>query len=224
MADPRAIFKRKYRFRLKIKNIIGDEGLPALPPNKASRPKLQFKELEVQHLNETVYFPGKPDWQPVSFQIYDVNCYYECRETAGPQPRRYAVPVCREHPIWEWIRTLYDPKNDADFKFVINDASNELRNLKRTAILEILDGCGNCVERWIYENAWPVTWDFQELDMNNNDILFIDLTMRYDRAYIEQCTEKVTGGVTNPLSNPLFFPQPPTNPNTYPPSSSIAIA
>lgn len=228
LADPRTIFKRKFRYRLKIADIIGDEGLPALPPNKAARPKLQFKELEVQHLNETIHFPGKPEWQTFNVQLYDVNCYYECRINPGPPQTFESVPVCKPNPVWDWVKTLYDPKNDADYRFVINDAADEKKNLKRTATLEILDGCGSCVEKWVYENAWPTAWDFQELDMNNSELLFIDLTLRYDRAYIETCTQAATagGGVTNPLQNPNFFPQPipQANPNGFPlPANPIPI-
>jgi hypothetical protein len=49
------------------------------------------------------------------------------------------------------------------------------------------DGCGNCIERWQYDNLWPQAVDFQELDMGSSDIVMADITCRYDRAYVIPC-------------------------------------
>src|SRR5581483_11741300 len=54
--------KRKFRWLFKIPNISAS-GINSLPPKSGARPSLQFKEAEVQHLNETVYYPMKPDWK-----------------------------------------------------------------------------------------------------------------------------------------------------------------
>ena len=48
------------------------------------RPKLNFREMQAEHLNETIYYPGKPDWQTIQITLYD-----RCINT--------------NHPVWAWV-------------------------------------------------------------------------------------------------------------------------
>ena len=65
-------FKRKNRWLFTIPEISA-EGINALPPSKASRPGLSFKELSMEHLTETIYYPGKPEWKPITLTLYDLR-------------------------------------------------------------------------------------------------------------------------------------------------------
>ena len=79
--------------------------------------------------------------------------------------------------MFDWITTLYDPTEGTwgpacpDFKW--------------DAEVRLYDGCGNLIETWIYENAYPQTVEFGELDMVSTDLVTVDMTLRYDRAYIQ---------------------------------------
>ena len=66
---PNTCFKRKHRWFVKFDDI---DYADILPPNKTARPTLSFKEMEAQHLNETIYFPGKPDWKPINLTLYEM--------------------------------------------------------------------------------------------------------------------------------------------------------
>ena len=79
--------KRKFRWQLKITDISVD-GVNALPPEKSARPNLSFKEIEAQHLNETIYFAGKPEWKPISLVLYDLKT--------------------NRNPIFKWLLEQYD--------------------------------------------------------------------------------------------------------------------
>ena len=63
--------------------------------------------------------------------------------------------------------------------------------MKATAIkipqasLILYDGCGNKIERWVFENVWPQSAEFGELDMQSSEVVTGDVTLRYDRAYVE---------------------------------------
>ena len=85
--DESTCFKRKFRWLFKIEDISA-EGINALAPQKSARPTITFKEIEAQHLTETIYYPGKPDWKPVALTLYDIKK--------------------NKHPIFEWLKTLYD--------------------------------------------------------------------------------------------------------------------
>ena len=157
--------KRKFRWLLKIPGISGDVA-NVLPPEKSARPSISFKEIEVQHLNETIYFAGKPEWKPISLTLYDLKL--------------------NSNPIFEWLKEQYDPGTCKDEGTWKAPSPNQWK--KSTVHLEIYDGCGNIIEIWVYENVWPNAIEWGELDMANSEYVTIDLTLRYDRAYIsEEC-------------------------------------
>lgn len=165
-----AIPKRKFRWLFKISGVSAEDSpaggqARALPPKRGARPSLSWKEYECQHLNETIYYPFKPDWKPVQLHLYDINC--------------------TTNPVFDWIRLtqnlaqggLYDPQSgnwtpivDAEFK--------------REGKLLMLDGCGTTLEEWTFENCYPQNVEWGELDMDSSDVVTVDLTLRYDRAYI----------------------------------------
>jgi len=158
-------FKRKYRWLLKIDGVCGQDGsagVQTLPPSKAARPSLSFKEMEVPHLNETLFYPVKPEWKPITLSIFDLKK--------------------NKHPVFEWLKTIYNPQ-EGKWKPSVTGGQN---GLKRRATLELYDGCGNTLEEWIFENAWPQGVEFGELDMGSSDLVTADITLRYDRAYIKE--------------------------------------
>ena len=186
--------KNRWLFTLGTANVRGaevniiDDGsaVNVLPPLRSQRPNLTFKEMTAQHLHETVYYPAKPDWKPIQLTLYDV------RTTGG-------------HPIFEWIKKCYNPTttktnpvltanpDDADevvpstwFAPIGNGVGGFIRP---DATLTLFDGCGNIIERWIYQAVWPQNIDFQDLDMGNSDYVTCDLTLRYVRAYIDLLEE-----------------------------------
>jgi hypothetical protein len=149
--------KRKFRWLFTIQDISGGTGSSkALPPQRSERPGLTFRESTIQHLNETMYYPSKPDWKPVSLVLYD---------TAG------AV-----NPVFTWIQKAYDPTSGnwtpvGGSGFLINST------------LQLFDGCGNIIETWAWENVWPQQVEFGDLDMGNHELVVCTVTLRYARAY-----------------------------------------
>jgi hypothetical protein len=159
---------RKFRWLFFIDG-VSDDGTSALPPDKSARPSLSFKEIEVQHLNETIYFPAKPDWKPVNLTLFDLKI--------------------NKNPIFNWIKEQYDtcePTNSnlgSQGKWKVPTPGA----FKKTGRLRMYDGCGNIMEEWIYENIWPNNIEWGDLDMSNQDYVTVELTLRYDRAWIKGC-------------------------------------
>lgn len=151
-------FKRKNRWLFTIFGISADESSAlALPPSKANRPSVSFKEIEVQHVTETIKLPGKPDWKPITLTLYDLRK--------------------EKNPVFQWIKNVYDSENG--FYFPSSDFFK-----KPNSRLELYDGCGNVIEGWILENIWPQNIEFGELDYSSSEVVTCDLTLVYDRAYI----------------------------------------
>ncbi len=196
------IFKRNCRFILDIwgittGNVVGagnEVGNPAVQINqanigetlrdglsvyiweKASRPSFSFKETEVNHLTETIYFPGRPDWKPLKVTLYDT--------------------MHKTNPVVEWISFVYGATNNSrNFKTGVYYGGLEwasfpdpARKFKRDVTVTALDGIGNPLEQWYYYNAWPQEVDFGEHDMTSSDVMRINMTLRYDRAEWKSCT------------------------------------
>ena len=150
-------YKRKFRWLFSIPGISADDKVNSLPPSSASRPNLGFKEMNAQHVTETIYYPSKPDWKPVTLVLYDLKR--------------------QRHPVFEWIKKIYSPEDG------LWRASDEL---KETATLELFDGCGGVLETWIFENAWPNDIQFGDLDMGDSEVVTVTMTLRYDRAYLTE--------------------------------------
>jgi hypothetical protein len=148
--------KNKNRFLFFIDDVC-DDGTKLLPPQKGARPSLTFKEAECQHLNETIYYPMKPDWKPITLVLWDVK--------KG------------ENPVFEWFANLYNPQQGT--------WRPSVPDFKRDAKVKLYDGCGNEIETWVFQNAYPQVIEFGELDMGVVDLVTLDLTLRYDRAFIQ---------------------------------------
>ncbi len=166
LGSPDTCFLRKFRWMINIEDVAGDQTTATngniLPPSRSARPNLSFKEMEAQHLNETIFFPGKPDWKPINITLYGIR--------KNP------------NPVYNYIKKLYHVKNDKyNYNYPIDSGY-----IIPTVSLEMLSGSGNIMERWIYEDCWFQNIDFgSDLDMSNSEVVMIELIMRYARAYIE---------------------------------------
>jgi phage tail-like protein len=156
---------RKFRFMMKIDGVCGTNGggdqsssVSVLPPSRTSRPQISLKEEGIQHVNEIIYFPMKPEFKAIPLTLYEVK-------TNGG-----------DHPVMEWLKKVYDPKQGTWKPAIGND-------FKKKATLEMFDGCGKVIETWIYENAWPQDINWGELDMGATELVVVDIQLRYDRAY-----------------------------------------
>ena len=49
----------------------------------------------------------------------------------------------------------------------------------------MLDGCGKTIEVWVFENPYFQEVNWGELDMTVSDVVYVDITIRYDRAYVQ---------------------------------------
>lgn len=159
---------RKFRWLFKIPGISCEDSSvsKALPARRGARPGLSWKEQEFPHLIENISYPMKPEWKPVQLHLFDLSC--------------------NDNAVFNWIilnqrhfgSGIYNPKQgvwtpviDAEFK--------------RTATLLMLDGCSNVKEKWIFEGCYPKSIEWGDLEMDLSDVVTVDITLGYDRAYIE---------------------------------------
>jgi hypothetical protein len=191
------LFKSKNQFKFIIPSISADS-VSSLPPAKSSRPSISFKEIQAEHLNETIFFPGKPEWKPINLTLYDI--------VKGI-----------ENPVMTWLRRVYNP-NPAGMTAdngnlgcsgwypslgsppasgtPISGITYNVPGIKvAQCFLVLYDSCGCEIERWVFEHAWPQSVEFAECDMQSNELIYCDLTLRFDRYY-----------VLSPTMQPLTMP------------------
>lgn len=159
LGSQESCLKRKFRWIFRVDGLIGDKDMEVLMPLKGGRPNLGWKEIEAQHIYENIYLPGKPDWKPIQFTLYD-------HKTSRP------------HPIMRWVQDAYRPERGEFYPI-------EEYCFKKQGELLMLDGCGETMESWTIDNMWPQQVNFGELDYGNSEVVTCDVTFRYDRAYID---------------------------------------
>ncbi len=148
--------KKKNRWMLRIIDVAATAN--ALPPKKAGRPGINLKETEFHHLSESIWYPLKADWKTVNVTLFDIRC--------------------SKNPVFDWLTYIYDSSaEETDFLKVID--SDSLTDMD----LELYDGCGNVIETWKFEKAYPQSIEWGELDMDSADIVLVDMVIRYRRAY-----------------------------------------
>ena len=156
--------KKKNRWLFKIPGYVTGTA-PMLPPKKAGRPSIQMKEFEFQHLHESIWYPFKGTWKPINITLYDIRC--------------------NENVMFDWLFAIYSSQASSAVTFSPALQPTTTKSFKiPKCTLELYNGCGNVIETWIYENAYPSDINWGELDMNTHDIVFVDFILRYDRAYL----------------------------------------
>lgn len=159
--------KIKRRWLFSVPGIVLGSA-PALPPRKGSRPGLQMKEYEFQHLHESIWYPLKASWKTFNLVLYDIRC--------------------NQNVIFDWLERIYNPSASVDeiqFAPVLEPINGTDTYKVPKCTLELYDGCGNVLETWYFENVYPSEINWGELDMDSADLVMCDLTIRYDRAYFQ---------------------------------------
>lgn len=157
------------RFAFLIEGVTMYGGLDVKPTHKAQRPNISFKEIVLEHLTETIYMPGKVEFKPIQITLYDT----------------YNPALNKENPVFKWIESYYYP-TDGVYGFGAQNNVQGANQFKKTAYLNMYDGSGCLVESWEFQNAWPQDINFNEVDYSSNDVMSIDLTLRYDRCFALQ--------------------------------------
>lgn len=166
---PDVIFKRKFRWTMQVAGAWGY--VPEHFCTIAARPKLTLEETEVNYLNHTTWVPGKAKWEPITVTYLD-------------------VPNAGIGDLYSWIATLYN--------FNSNDLPmSEKAGWNASAIIQLYDGCGSVLERWVLGSIWPSSVDFGDLSYEDSDMVKVELQLRYSEVnYAALCGPQPQGRCT----------------------------
>lgn len=155
LGDPDKIFKRKFRYTLKIETPCGE--IPEWFVKTAARPQLDIEETELNFLNGVTWIPGKGKWQPITVTYID-------------------VADSLQQNLYDWLVAVYDFTNPVRLK------QTEKPGWNATGTLRMFDGCGALLERWVLKSMWPQSINFGDLDYSNSEEATIELTLRYSEV------------------------------------------
>jgi hypothetical protein len=159
--------KTKNRWMFSLPGVIADKNsVTTLPPKKASRPGISLKEGEFQHVQETIYYPMKAEWKVISLTLYDIRC--------------------NNNAVFDWLEQIYTSEIDLAGSGVANFGRILDFNLLKDAKLELYTGCGEVMETWTFQGCYPSNIEWGDLDMESADIVTVDVTLRYQRAFFSK--------------------------------------
>ena len=166
--------KRSYRFQLSVAG--ADNKLEEFLIEKVNKPSFTISESEVKYLNHTFYYPGRVTWNEISFTIIDV---------LGQANATARIMLMLEG-------AGYDIPTAADTSTISKRNSQEA--LGEVMIHQFRSSGGRPIETWVLNNAWIQEVKFGDLDYGSEDMQKVDVTLKYDNAYIKLAASEGGGG------------------------------
>ena len=167
--DPSLEPKRGFKFTLSIAGGASSPAvaIPKFLIKKVSKPSFTISESEHKFLNHSFWYPGKVAWNEVAFTVVDV-----IGESDG-------------------TAKLMQMFENAGYRAPENlDAGGALQTISKKrsvaalgdVIIEQLNSEGETVDKWRLKNAWFKDVKFGDLDYDTEDMLNVEVSLRYDYA------------------------------------------
>lgn len=121
----------------------------------ASLPTQFVEEIELPYLNEARYVAGRARYAAIPLVLKDM------------------VDIGVATACKTWYEQVH---NSSTFKVGL------ARNYKKTADMILIAPDGSLERTWRLHGCWPTEINYGQLDMNSNDIVKIEMNLRYDRA------------------------------------------
>tara|TARA_B100000029_G_scaffold413696_1_gene416843 strand:- start:377 stop:961 length:585 start_codon:yes stop_codon:yes gene_type:complete len=187
-ASPTVEPKRAYRWILNIGEV------PIWICKKVTKPNFTITETPHKYLNHTFYYPGRVEWDKVSVTLVD--------------------PVQPDSAKLMWnilTKSGYRLHGDGDPSPHVNDTTtiskqNAISSLGGVILRQLGAEDDSYVEEWKLHNAWVSSVKFGELSYESEELLNVDIEIRYDWATIkggELNNKGGTGAATRTDNNAL---------------------
>ena len=162
--------KRGFKFRIEFEKVQGDEQPIVWWAKKVNKPSFDVTEVNHQFLDKKYYFPGRVDWQTVSMTLVDpvfpVDAVFQTNQIIAESGYEVTV-MSAETPV---LKTMSKGKAVAA--------------LGSCKIIQ-LDSEGAVIEEWKLNNPFIKNVKYGELSYESDDLVEIELEIRYDWATCE---------------------------------------
>ena len=158
--------KRQFRFKIIFNGLADDSGYVWFAKS-VNKPKYEISETEHTFLTHKFFYPGRVTWQPIDMVLVDpVSPGATAQLNALLDAQGYAIP---SNPNGSY-ETMSKGKGAA-----------ALGNIQ----IEQLDSTGATVERWTLNNPFIQGVQYGDLSYDNDELVELTLTLRYDWAQCE---------------------------------------
>ena len=138
--------------------VLAIEGIDAFLMTTAARPNITLGSTEIKYINSYRNVSGKLTFGDLSIKLHD------------------PIAPSGAQQVMEWIRTHYESVSGragyADF-------------YKRDIQLKMLDPIGTVIELWDIKGAIITSANFGNLDYGGEEVLGIDLTLKFDNCVLQ---------------------------------------
>jgi hypothetical protein len=195
-----------YEYFRKNRWIMDFAGLPAgingadkkqalrLNCKTAGRPERSFAETKVERINGTINLAGKPEFGDLTVIFYDNlggGIVKDEDPVSGGEGSGSAF--CVSDIIEQWSELIYQPNKGDAFGSASNYKAFAKLHLLRPQTLTPNDGgvddftaleANNSIEQtWVYQGLYPKNIKYGELDYSSSDVIEVNVTFKYDRAF-----------------------------------------
>tara|TARA_Y100000593_G_scaffold71685_1_gene131659 strand:+ start:1284 stop:1946 length:663 start_codon:yes stop_codon:yes gene_type:complete len=164
--------KRQYRFKLLMDNI------ESWMVKSVSRPNFSVTETPHQYINHTFYYPGRVEWEPVSFTLVDpIQPDATGKMMAMLMGGGYRFPVNKSG-----IRT---PSKEESVNALGTLTIQMFHTGAGKGVMEGLEEGtegADIIESWTLKNPFIVSANFGELSYDGDDLTNLEVSVRYDWA------------------------------------------
>lgn len=138
--------------------IMSVDGIPAYLIKASAKPSVANGEITLDHINVQRYVKGKTVWNTISVTLYD------------------AIVPSGAQAVMEWVRLHHESATGRD---------GYSSYYKKEVRLKQLSPLGEIIEEWTLNGTYIVDANFGSLDWSTEDVVNIELTLRYDWARLE---------------------------------------
>jgi len=164
--------KRQHRFLVSMSGI--GEFEPYLAKT-ATKPSFEVSETEHKFLGNTYYYPGSLTWNEVTVTLVNaVNPDGQALLLSALEASGYLFPVKQQEAMTDGMVGTINKVN----------SQTALGNV----LIRELDGEGETIGTWVLRNAFIKSCTFGDLDYSGDELLNIEIGMRYDWAQYENAS------------------------------------
>lgn len=137
--------------------IMSIDGIPAFLIKASAKPSIANGEITLDHINVQRYVKGKSVWNTITVSLYD------------------AIIPRGAQAVMDWIRLHHESATGRD---------GYSSFYKKQITLRQLSPLGEVIEEWLLKGAYIVDANFGSLDWSSEEVVMIEMTLRYDWAFL----------------------------------------
>ena len=146
--------KRKNRFILRFPSSLG---INEWFVETAARPSIKINSKEIEFLNTSTFVAGRFNWDPIQVKF---------RDPIGPSAAQ---------ALMEWVRLHAES---------VTGRMGYAAGYKKDVDLEMLDPTGVVVEKWIIQDCFLTSVNFDSLGYSSDGLASISATLQMDRCIL----------------------------------------